>query len=130
MYFRVGLCLPYVAVAQWPTSPIILKCGARRANWGAAHLARGKYNNMEVDLACQQNVTDVHYKSSHALDPRRKQEEGTAKRDVEKVRGARDEGSRLELGPDRKAGSRQTTTAFLGVGLRPPPLCASTHEVD
>ena len=37
--------------------------------------------------------------------------------DVEKVRGARDEGSRVELGPDRKAGSRQTTVALLGVGL-------------
>ena len=40
----------------------------------------------------------VYYKSSHALDPRRKQEEGTTKREVEKVRGARDEGSRVELG--------------------------------
>ena len=39
------------------------------------------------------------------------------KRDVEKVRGARDEGSRVELGPGRKAGSGQTTMAFLGVGL-------------
>ena len=38
------------------------------------------------------------------------------KRDVEKVRG-RDEGSRVELGPGRKAGSGQTTMAFLGVGL-------------
>ena len=39
------------------------------------------------------------------------------KRDVEKVRGARDEGSRVELGPGRKAGSGQTTMALLGVGL-------------
>ena len=38
-------------------------------------------------------------------------------RDVEKVRGARDEGSRVELGPGRKAGSGQTTMAFHGVGL-------------
>ena len=35
----------------------------------------------------------------------RKQEEGTTKRDVEKVRGARDEGSRVEMGRGRKAGS-------------------------
>ena len=49
--------------------------------------------------------------------PRRKQEEGTTKRDVEKVRGARDKGSRVELGPGRKAGSGQNTMAFLGVGL-------------
>ena len=58
---------------------------------------------------------DIYSKNSHALDPRRKQEERTTKRDVEKVRGARDEGSRVELGPGRKAGSGQT--AFLGVGL-------------
>ena len=31
--------------------------------------------------------------------------------------GARDEGSRVELGPGRKASSGQTTMAFLGVGL-------------
>ena len=40
-----------------------------------------------------------------------------AERDVEKNRGARDEGSRVELGPGRKAGSGQTTMAFLGGGL-------------
>ena len=42
---------------------------------------------------------------------------GTTKRDVEKVRGARDEGSRVKLGPGRKAGSGQTTMAFHGVGI-------------
>ena len=63
------------------------------------------------------HVNRIHSKSSHALDPRRKQEEGTTKRDVEKVRGARDEGSRVELGPGRKAGSGQNKMAFLGVGL-------------
>ena len=72
---------------------------------------------MEVDWPRKQNATDVYSKSSHALDHRRKQEEGTTKRDVEKVRGARDEGYRVELGPGRKAGSEQTTMAFLGVGL-------------
>ena len=36
---------------------------------------------------------------------------------MEEMRGARNEGSSEELGPDRKAGSRQTTMAFLGVGL-------------
>ena len=36
---------------------------------------------------------------------------------MEKIHGARDEGSRVELGPGRKAGSGQTTMAFLGVGL-------------
>ena len=72
---------------------------------------------MEVDWPRKQNATDIYSKNSHALDPRRKQEEGTTKRDAEKVRGARDEGSRVELGPGCKAGSGQTTMAFLGVGL-------------
>ncbi len=69
-----------------------------------------------MDWPREQNATDIYSKSSHALDPRRKQEKGTTKRDVEKVRGAIDEGSRVELGPGRKAGG-QTTMAFLGVGL-------------
>ena len=51
------------------------------------------------------------------MEPSRKQEEGTTKRDAEKVRGARDEGSRVELGPCHKAGSGKNTMAFLGVGL-------------
>ena len=93
------------------------QCGAPRPNWDAAHLVRSKEKKMEVDLPRKQNATNIYSKSSHALDPRRKQEEGTTKRDVEKVRGARDEGSRVELGPGRKAGSGQTTMAFLGVGL-------------
>ena len=76
-----------------------------------------KKKKMEVDWPRKQNATDIYSKNSHALDPRRKQEERTTKRDVEKVRGARDEGSRVELGPGRKAGSGQTTMAFLGVGL-------------
>ena len=92
------------------------QCRAPRPNWDAAHLVRSKEKKMEVDWPCKQNATDIYSKSSHALDPRRKQE-GTTKRDVEKVRGARDEGSRVELGPGRKAGSGQTTMAFLGVGL-------------
>ena len=46
------------------------------------------------------------------------------KRDVENVCGARDEGSRVELGPGRKAGSRQTTMAFLGVGF----MCEHTRR--
>ena len=79
---------------------------------------------MEVDWSCQQNATGIYSKSSHALDPRRKQEAGTTKRDVEKVRGARDEGSRVELGLVRKAGSGQTTMAFLGVGL----MCEHTRR--
>ena len=93
------------------------QCGAPRPNWDAAHLVRSKEKKMEVDWARKQNATDIYSKNSHALDPRRKQEEGTTKRDVEKVRGARDEGSRVELGPGRKAGSGQTTMAFLGVDL-------------
>ena len=40
---------------------------------------------------------------------------------MEEIRGgdpwSKNEGSRVELGPDRKAGRRQTTMAFLGVGL-------------
>ena len=93
------------------------QCGAPRPNWDAAHLVRSKEKKMEVDWPRKQNATDIYSKNSHALDPRRKQEERTTKRDVEKVRGARDEGSRVELGPGRKAGSGQTTMAFLGVGL-------------
>ena len=42
---------------------------------------------------------------------------GDDQRDVEKVRGARDAGSRVELGPGRKAGSVQNKMAFLCVGL-------------
>ena len=49
-------------------------------------------------------------------------------KDVEEIRAASDEGSRVELGPDRKAGSRQTTAAFLGVGLRPPYVRARTKR--
>ena len=41
-----------------------------------------KEKKMEVDWPCQQNATDIYSKSSHALDPRRKQEAGTTKRDV------------------------------------------------
>ena len=83
------------------------QCGAPRPNWDAAYLVRSKEKNMEVDWPRKQNATDIYSKNSHALDPRRKQEEGTTKRDVEKARGARDEGSRVELGPGRKAGSGQ-----------------------
>ena len=77
------------------------QCGAPRPNWDAARLVRSKEKKMEVDWPRKQNATDIYSKNSHALDPRRKQEEGTTKRDVEKVRGARDEGSRVELGPAR-----------------------------
>ena len=74
------------------------QCGAQRPNWYAAHLVRNKEKKMEVDWPRKQNATDIYSKNSHALDPRRKQEERTTKRDAEKVRGARDEGSRVELG--------------------------------
>ena len=93
------------------------QCGAPRPNCDAAHLVRSKEKKMEVDCPRKQNATGIYSKNNHALDPRRKQEEGTTKRYVEKVRGARDEGSRVELGPGRKAGSGQITMAFLGVGL-------------
>ena len=93
------------------------QCIDPRQNWDAARLVRSKEKKMEVDWPRKQNATDIYSKNSHALDPRRKQEEGKTKRDVEKVRGARDEGSRVELGPGRKAGSGQNTMAFLGVGL-------------
>ena len=93
------------------------QCGAPRPNWDAAHLVRSKEKKMEVDWPRKQNAADIYSKNSHALDPRRKQEEGTTKIDVAKVRGARDEGSRVELGPGCKAGSGHTTMAFLGVGL-------------
>ena len=63
-----------------------IQCGAPRVNWDAAHLVRGKEKQMGVDWACKQNVTDIHSKSSHALDPSRTQEEGTPKRDVVKIR--------------------------------------------
>ena len=85
-------------------------------SYNVAHPARGKENKMEVDLVYQQNATDIHSQSSYALDLSRKQE-GTTKRDAEKIRGARNEGSRVELGPDRKSGSRQTTMAFICVGI-------------
>ena len=64
--------------------------------------------------------------SIRALDPRRKQEEGTTKRDVEKVRGARDEGSRVELWGQvvELAADRPRWRSSVSV------LCASTHEQD
>ena len=93
-------------------------------NWDDAHLVRSKEKKMKVDWPCQQNATDIYFKSSHALDPHRKQEAGTTKRDVEKVRGERDESSRVELGPGREAGSGQITMAFLGVGL----MCEHTRR--
>ena len=44
------------------------------------------------------HVNSYYFKSNHTLDHRRKQGEGTIKSDAEKVRGARDEGFRVELG--------------------------------
>ena len=90
---------------------------APRPNWDAARPVISKEKKMEVDWPRKQNATDIYSKNSHALDPRRKQEEGTTKREAEKVCGARNEGSQVELGPGRKAGSGQNTMAFLGVGL-------------
>ena len=101
-------CLRRILHIFWPN---------KITNADAARLVRSKEKKMEVDWPRKQNATDIYSKNSHALDPRRKQEEGTTKRDVEKVRGARDEGSRVELGPGRKAGSGQNTMAFLDVGL-------------
>ena len=75
-----------------------IQCGAPRANWDAAHLARCQEKKMEVVWAYQQNATDIRSKSSHALDPSRKQEEGTTKRDVEKIPGTRNKGSRVVWG--------------------------------
>ena len=80
---------------------------------------------MEVDWAYQHNATDIHSKSSHALDPRRKLEEGAPKRDLEKVRGARDEGSRWSWGQVAKlAADRPCWRSSVSA------LCASTHEED
>ena len=72
------------------------------ANWDAAHLVRGK--EKKVDWAYQQNAS----KNSYALGPSRKQE-GTTKGDMEEIRGARNEGSRVESGQNREAGTGQTT---------------------
>ena len=58
------------------------QCGAPRPNWDAAHLVRSKEKKMEVDWPRKQNATDIYSNNSHELDPRRKQEEGTTKRDV------------------------------------------------
>ena len=97
------------------------QCGAPRPNWVAARLVRSKEKKMEVDWLRKQNATDIYSKNSHALDPRRKQEEGTTKRDVENVRGARDEGSRVDakLAADRPRWSSSVSA-----------LCASMHEED
>ena len=64
------------------------QCGAPRTNWDAAHLVRSKEKKMEVDWPRKQYATDIYSKNSHALDPRRKREEGPTKREAEKVRGA------------------------------------------
>ena len=50
---------------------------------------------------------------------------GTTKRDVEDIGGVRNGGSRVELGPGRKAGREQNTMEFLGSAL-----WSSTHEED
>ena len=101
------------------------QCGAPRPNWDAARLVRSKQKKMEVDWPRKQNATDIYSKNSNALDPRRKQEEGTTKRDVEKVRGVRDEGSRVELGQVAKlAADRPRWRSSVSA------LCASTHEED
>ena len=42
---------------------------------------------------------------------------GVTERDVEGIGGPRNESSQVELGPDHKAGNRQTTMMFLSVGL-------------
>ena len=49
---------------------------------------------------------------------------GRPKQTWKKFCGARDEGSWVELGPGRKAGSRQNTMAFLSVGL----MCEHTRS--
>ena len=51
---------------------------------------------------------------------------GKTERDVEKIRGAGIQVYRVELVLGRKAGSGQTTTVFLGIGL----IYASKHEVS
>ena len=50
-------------------------------------------------------------------------EGGTTKRDVEKVRGARDEGSRVELCPGRKAGSGQNHDCVSRCHVVDQPTC-------
>ena len=44
-----------------------IQCGAPRTKWDAVHLASCKEKKIEVDWAYQQNATDIHSKSSHAL---------------------------------------------------------------
>ena len=74
---------------------------------------------MEVDWGCQQNATDIHSKSSHALNPLRKQDEGTTQSDVEEIRGAINEGQVAKLAADRPRWLSSVSA-----------LCASTHEED
>ena len=49
------------------------------------------------------------------LDPRRKQKWAIV-RDVGEIRGARNEGSWVELVPYHKAGTRQIRMALIGIG--------------
>ena len=60
-----------------------------------------------MDWTCQQNATDVHSKSGHALDSSRKKREVANERAVEEIRE-----ERSEVGPGRKADSKQATMAF------------------
>ena len=101
------------------------QCGVPRPNWDAAHLVRSKEKKMEVDWPRKQNATDIYSKSSHSLDPRRKQEEGrpkeTWRRSVEREMKALgwSWGQVAKLAADRPRW-RSSVSA----------LCASTHEED
>ena len=111
-------CLRRILYIFWPNKSSTTELGCCR-------LVRSKEKKMDVDWPHKQNATDIYSKNSHALDPRRKQEEWMTKRDVEKVRGARDVGSRVELGQVAQLAAditrwRSSVSA----------LCASTHEED
>ena len=78
----------------------------------------------ELDWTYLHNASDIHYKSSLALDSWWQGSQGETKRDVEKISGAGDENTRMELEPSDEVGSGQKTLVFFGCGL----MCDTTQR--
>ena len=96
-------CLGRILCISWPNK--ISDAELNEGSWDAVHLTSGKENKRErwIGHVNRMPPTPIPSVAMRWTPP----EIGvTTKRDVEKVRGARDEDSRVELGPDCKTGSR------------------------
>ena len=77
-----------------------------------------------MDRISLQNAIDTHCNSSHALNCWWHESPGETKGDVEKISGAGDTSTRMELGPSDQVGSGQKTLVFFGCGL----MCDPTRK--